>query len=91
MESAGTLCVSGFRGIVGTSGNRVRSLLLLSEIAVTVVLVVIGGALTGSFVRLSANRSWFSIRTMCWLRLLSPPATATSITLRRRRYSSAAS
>src|SRR4029077_3027007 len=29
-----------------------RSLLLLSEIAVTVVLVVIGGALTGSFVRL---------------------------------------
>ena len=52
MESAGTLCVSGFRGIVGTSGNRVRSLLLLSEIAVTVVLVVIGGALTGSFVRL---------------------------------------
>jgi len=32
-----------------------------------------------------------SIRTMCWLRLLSPPATATSITLRRRRYSSAAS
>jgi predicted permease len=52
MESAGTLCVSGFRGIVGASGNRVRSLLLLSEIAVTVVLVVIGGALTGSFVRL---------------------------------------
>ena len=45
MGSAGTLCVSGFRGIVGTSGNRVRSLLLLSEIAVTVVLVVIGGAL----------------------------------------------
>ena len=52
MESAGKLCVSGGRAIVGTSGNRVRSLLLLSEIAVTVVLVVIGGALTGSFVRL---------------------------------------
>jgi len=52
MESAGSLCVSGARGIAGTSGNRVRSLLLLSEIVVTVVLVVIGGAVTGSFVRL---------------------------------------
>jgi hypothetical protein len=52
MESAGTLCLSGFLGIVDASGNRFRSLLLLSEIAVTVVLVVIGGALIGSFVRL---------------------------------------
>jgi predicted permease len=52
MESAGTLCVAGSRAVVGTSGNRVRSLLLLSEIAVTVVLVAIGGALTSSFVRL---------------------------------------
>ena len=52
MEAAGRLCIAGARGIAGGSGNRVRSLLLLSEIAVTVVLVVIGGALTGSFVRL---------------------------------------
>ena len=60
MESSGTLCVSGIRGIVGTSGNRVRSLLLLSEIAVTVVLVVIGGALTGSFVRLQRTDPGFN-------------------------------
>jgi predicted permease len=59
MESAGTLCVSGSRAVVGTSGNRVRSLLLLAEIAVTVVLVVIGGALTGSFVRLQRTDPGF--------------------------------
>jgi putative ABC transport system permease protein len=60
MESSGTLCVSGVRGIVGTSGNRVRSLLLLSEIAMTIVLVVIGGALTGSFVRLQRTDPGFN-------------------------------
>ncbi len=43
---------SGVRGTAGESRNRLRSALLVSEIAVTVVLVVIGGALTGSFVRL---------------------------------------
>ncbi len=43
---------SGFRGAVGSSHSRLRAVLLTSEIAVTVVLVVLGGMLTGSFVRL---------------------------------------
>lgn len=43
---------SGSRGAVGASRNRLRSLLLFSEIALTVVLVVVGGRLLGSFVQL---------------------------------------
>jgi putative ABC transport system permease protein len=52
LEPADALRESGARGTAGRSHNRFRSLLLLSEIVVTVVLVVIGGALTTSFVRL---------------------------------------
>jgi predicted permease len=52
LEPADALREAGVRGTVGASHNRFRSLLLLFEIAVAVVLVVIGGALTGSFVRL---------------------------------------
>jgi putative ABC transport system permease protein len=52
LQPADALRESGVRGTAGRSHNRFRSLLLLCEIAVTVVLVVIGGALTGSFVRL---------------------------------------
>ena len=52
LAPADALRESGVRGSAGRSHNRLRSLLLLSEIAVTVVLVVIGGALAGSFVRL---------------------------------------
>ena len=43
---------AGSRGAVGASRNRLRSLLLFSEIALTVVLVVVGGRLLGSFVQL---------------------------------------
>lgn len=38
-----------------------------------------------------AHRPRFSIRTTCWLRLLSPPATATSITPKHKHNSSATS
>jgi putative ABC transport system permease protein len=51
-QAGASLREADVRGTAGRSHNRLRSLLLLSEIAVTVVLVVIGGALTGSFVRL---------------------------------------
>ena len=51
-EPAGALRESGGRGMAGASSNRFRSALLLSQIAVTVVLVVTGGSLAGSFVRL---------------------------------------
>jgi putative ABC transport system permease protein len=43
---------SGSRGYVGGSRNRLRSALVVAEVAVAVMLVVIGGLLTGSFVRL---------------------------------------
>jgi len=49
---ADALREAGTRGSVGASRNRLRSALVVSEIAVTVVLVVIGGLLTGSFIRL---------------------------------------
>ncbi len=51
-EPAAALRESGGRGAAGSSGHRFRSLLLLSQIAVTVVLVATGGSLAGSFVRL---------------------------------------
>ncbi len=43
---------SNARGAVGHSRNRLRSALVIAEVAVAVVLVVIGGLLTGSFVHL---------------------------------------
>jgi putative ABC transport system permease protein len=43
---------SGMRGVVGRQRNALRSSLVVAEIAVAVILVVIGGLVTGSFVRL---------------------------------------
>ncbi len=43
---------SGSRGYVGGSRNHLRSALVVAEVALAVMLVVIGGLLTGSFVRL---------------------------------------
>jgi predicted permease len=43
---------SGMRGVVGRQRNGLRSSLVVAEIAVAVILVVIGGLITGSFVRL---------------------------------------
>jgi predicted permease len=43
---------SGSRGYVGGSRNHLRSALVVAEVALAVMLVVVGGLLTGSFVRL---------------------------------------
>jgi putative ABC transport system permease protein len=43
---------SGTRGSIGTARNRLRSALVVSEVALAVTLVVIGGLLTGAFVKL---------------------------------------
>jgi len=43
---------SGMRGVVGRQRNALRSSLVVAEIAVAVLLVVIGGLITGSFIRL---------------------------------------
>jgi len=57
---ADVLRAAGTRGAVGSAHNRLRSALVVSEIAVTVVLVVIGGLLTGSFVRLLRTNPGFA-------------------------------
>jgi predicted permease len=49
---------SGSRGYVGAR-NHLRSALVVAEVAVAVVLVVIGGLLTGSFVRLLQSDTGF--------------------------------
>jgi len=43
---------SGTRGVVGRQRNILRSSLVIAEVAVAVILVVIGGILTGRFVQL---------------------------------------
>jgi predicted permease len=43
---------SGMRGSIGSIRNRLRSALVVSEVALAVTLVVIGGLLTGTFVKL---------------------------------------
>jgi predicted permease len=43
---------SGTRVSIGTARNRLRSVLVVSEVALAVTLVVIGGLLTGAFVKL---------------------------------------
>jgi len=50
---------SGSRGYVGGSRNRLRSALVVAEVALAVMLVVIGGLLTGSFVRLLQSDTGF--------------------------------
>jgi putative ABC transport system permease protein len=59
-EPGAGLRESGMRTTAGPSRNRLRAALLVSEIAVTVVLVVIGVTLTGSFARLLRTDPGFS-------------------------------
>ena len=51
-DPAVALNESGARGVVGRQRNILRSSLVISEVAVAVILVVIGGLLTGRFVEL---------------------------------------
>jgi predicted permease len=58
-DPATALRESGSRGYVGGSRNHLRSALVVAEVAVAVMLVVIGGLLTGSFVRLLKSDTGF--------------------------------
>ena len=51
-DSALALRDSGTRGAIGTARNRLRSALVVAEVALAVTLVILGGLLTGSFVKL---------------------------------------
>jgi putative ABC transport system permease protein len=51
-DPALSLSESGTRGVVGRQRNILRSSLVIAEVAVAVILVVIGGLLTGRFIRL---------------------------------------
>jgi predicted permease len=51
-DPALALSESGTRGVVGRQRNTLRSWLVVAEVAVAMVLVVIGGLITGSFIRL---------------------------------------
>jgi predicted permease len=51
-DPALALSESGTRGVVGRQRNLLRSSLVVAEVAVAVVLVVIGGLITASFIRL---------------------------------------
>jgi putative ABC transport system permease protein len=51
-QPALALSESGMRGVVGRQRNSLRSSLVVAEVAVAVVLVVVGGLITGSFIRL---------------------------------------
>jgi predicted permease len=51
-DPAFALRESGMRGSIGSTRNRLRSALVVSEVALAVTLVVIGGLLTGAFVKL---------------------------------------
>jgi predicted permease len=51
-DPATALREAGTRGSVGGVRNRLRSALVIGEVAVAVILVVIGGLLTGSIVKL---------------------------------------
>jgi predicted permease len=51
-DPALALSESGARGVVGRQRNSLRSSLVVAEVAVAVVLVVIGGLITGGFIRL---------------------------------------
>ena len=50
---------AGTRGSIGTARNRLRSALVVGEVAVAVTLVIIGGLLTGSFVKLIRTNPGF--------------------------------
>ena len=51
-DPALALTESGTRGVVGRQRNILRSSLVIAEVAVAVILVVIGGLLTGRFIQL---------------------------------------
>lgn len=51
-DPALALAQSGMRGEVGRQRNSLRSSLVVAEVALAVVLMVIGGLITGSFIRL---------------------------------------
>jgi predicted permease len=51
-DPADALRESGGRGSVGPARNRLRSAFVAAEMAITVVLAIVGGVLTASFVRL---------------------------------------
>ncbi len=50
---------SGARGSIGAARNHLRSVLVVGEVAVAVTLVIIGGLLTGSFVKLIRTNPGF--------------------------------
>src|SRR6202162_243121 len=50
---------SGTRGSIGAARNHLRSVLVVGEVAVAVTLVIIGGLLTGSFVKLIRTNPGF--------------------------------
>lgn len=72
---------SGTRGMAGGGRSRLRSALVIAEVAVAVTLVIVGGMLTGSFVRLlrtdpgfDANRVLASIIIAADDRYIHDPA-----------------
>ena len=50
---------SGSRSVIGRNRNGLRSTLVIAEVAVAMILVVIGGLLTGSFIRLLGTDTGF--------------------------------
>lgn len=56
----------------GSRGNRVRNLLILSEIALSLLLLIGGGLLAKSFLRLQAVSPGFAIRNLLVARLSLP-------------------
>lgn len=51
-DPAEALRQTGTRGAIGRASNRLRSSLVVSEVAIAVMLVVVGGLLAGAFIRL---------------------------------------
>ncbi len=58
-DPAASLRESASRGSVGAAHNALRSALVVSEVAVAVTLVIVGGLLTAGFVRLLATDPGF--------------------------------
>jgi putative ABC transport system permease protein len=58
-DPAVALRESGTRGSIGPARNHLRSVLVVGEVAVAVTLVIIGGLLTGSFVKLIRTNPGF--------------------------------
>ena len=75
-----SIAPGGF-GARGTAGrrDRMRSSLVAAEVALSVVLVVIGGQLLGNFVQLTAHRSRLSRPIAYWHRSCCPRPSGTGI------------